>query len=280
MSISLVLLVGAGLFLRTLHNLRSVDIGWNPHNLVFVRVDAEGGQFDDERKFRFFQEGMDRLRALPGVRHATVSKPTLMSGGVSGTAMYVQGRVIQRQGQLRGRARRHQSRRSSPRIISTTMGIPLVAGRGFTDRDHQKAPEVAVINQAAARKFFPNENPIGRKFGFSIDDDPNTEIVGVLRDVRYNDLREEPPATMYLPHRQGNPEDLVFSIRTAVDPSGVMSAARSAMTPPSTPVCLSSQWRRRCRRSSGGSRRRKSSRRRIRFLAASLCSSPRSVCSA
>ena len=82
-AISLVLLVGAGLFLRTLDNLRSVDIGWNPQNLVFVRVDAEGAQLDNDRKLRFFQDGMDRLRAIPGVRHATVSKPTLMSGGCS-----------------------------------------------------------------------------------------------------------------------------------------------------------------------------------------------------
>ena len=164
-SISLVLLVGAGLFLRTLHNLRSVDIGWNPHNLVFVRVDAEGAQFDDAGKFRFFQEGMERLRALPGVRHATVSKPTLMSGGGFGTAMYVQGRVYPK-----GKDSYVEERDDINRVVVApnyfeAMGIPLVAGRGFTDRDHEKAPEVAVINQAAARKFFPNENPIGRKFG-------------------------------------------------------------------------------------------------------------------
>lgn len=239
-SISLVLLVGAGLFLRTLDNLRNVDIGWDPKNLVFVRVDAEGSQFDEQRKFRYFQEGIDRLRAIPGVRSATVSKPTLMSGGVYGTALYVAGRVYPK-----GRDSYVEARDSINRVVVgpdyfDTMGIPLVAGRVFTERDSKKAPEVAIINEAAARKFFPNENPVGRRFGTAVDNDPNIEIVGVLRDTRYNDLREAPPATMYLPHLQADPEDLVFTIRTAGDPASVMSAARSAVNAadPSVPVII------------------------------------------
>jgi predicted permease len=229
-SISLVLLVGAGLFLSTLDNLRSVDIGWDPQNLLFVRVDAEGAQLDNARKLRFFQEGMDRLRTIPGVRHATVSKPTLMSGNVSGTGFYVQGRV-----HPKGKDSFEEGRNDIHRVVVApnyfeAMGISLVAGRGFTERDNERAREVAVINQAAARKFFPNEHPIGRKFGQTIDDTPDTEVVGVLSDVRYNDLREQPPPTMYVPHLQSNPEDLVFSIRTAGDPTTVMNAARAAVS--------------------------------------------------
>jgi predicted permease len=237
-AISLVLLVGAGLFLRTLDNLRNVDIGWNPQNLVFVRVDTEGAQLDNDGKLRYFQDGMDRLRVIPGVRHATVSKPTLMSGGVSGTGFYVQGRVYPK-----GKDSYVEGRDNINRVVVApnyfeAMGIPIVAGRGFTDRDNEKAPEVAIINQAAARKFFPDENPIGRNFGASVDDTPNTQVVGILRDVRYNDLREEPPPTMYIPHRQHNPEDLVFSIRSAGDPTNVMNAVRSAVSAanPNIPV--------------------------------------------
>ncbi len=227
-AISMVLLVGAGLFLRTLDNLRSVDIGWNPQNLVFVRVDAEGAQLEDDRKLRFFQDGMDRLRAIPGVRHATLSKPTLMSGGMFSTGFYVQGRIYPKGRDVEGRD-------SINRVVVApnyfdAMGIPLLAGRGFTERDDSRSPNVAVINQAAARKFFPNENPIGRRFGASADETPDMEVVGILRDVRYNDLREEPPPTMYLPHRQHNPEDLVFTIRTAGDPVSVMHAARAAVS--------------------------------------------------
>ena len=229
-SISLVLLVGAGLFLRTLDNLRGVDLGWNPNNLVFVRVDAEGARLDDQGKFRYLQDVMDRLRAIPGVTHATVSKPTLMSGGTSSTAMYVQGRVYPKVRDSYMAERVDINRVIVAPNYFEAMGIPLISGRGLTDRDNEKAPKVAVINQAAARKFFPGESPIGRKFGTSIDDTPDIEIVGILRDTRYNNLREQPPATMFLPHLQNNPEDLVFTIRTAVDPGGVMNAVRAAVS--------------------------------------------------
>ena len=105
------------------------------------------------------------------------------------------------------------------------------------------------------------------------------EVVGILRDVRYNDLREPPPPTMYVPHRQNNPEDLVFTIRTAGDPVSVMSAARAAVsdTNPDIPVVTVRDAD--VGRSSSGSRRKKFSRRRIRSSAASRCSSPRSACS-
>ena len=89
---------------------------------------------------------------------------------------------------------------------------------------------MAIINEAAARKFFPSENPIGRRFGHSPEGTGNIEIVGVLRDVRYNSLREQPPPTLYMPHLQSNPEDLVFSVRTAGDPANVMSALRAAVS--------------------------------------------------
>lgn len=227
-SISVLLLVGAGLFLRTLDNLWKVDLGFDPRNLVFVRVDAEGSGLSDERKFQFLQDGMNRLKTIPGIKDATVSKPTLMSGGESGTAMFVQGRDYP--GERYVGERDDISRVVVAPNYFATMGIPLVSGRGFTERDHQKAPEVAMINEAAVRKFFPNEDPLGRRFGTAIDDRDEIEIVGVLRDVRYNNLRELPPPTLYLPHRQSNPEDLAFSVRTAGDPANLLRAVRAAVS--------------------------------------------------
>jgi predicted permease len=229
-AISLVLLVGAGLFLRTLENLRSVDIGFDPQNLVFVRVDAEGTKYTDEQKYRFLQDGMQRLQAIAGVKTVTVSRPTLMSGSVNGTGMFVQGRSYPR-----GRASYMPERDDINRVVVSpsyfaTMGIPLLAGRGFSDRDTGQAPKVAIINEAAARKFFPDENPVGRRFGQSPEKSNEVEIVGVLRDVRYNSLREPPPATLYVPYLQASPEDLVFTLRTASDPSSVMASARTVVS--------------------------------------------------
>jgi predicted permease len=227
-SISLVLLVGAGLFLRTLDNLRRVDVGYDPNNLVFVRTFPSTTEYDATYRASFFQQGIERLEAVPGIRAATLSVPTLLSGSVNTTGMFVQGRV-------------HPAGRSLGDIVGIhrvvvapnffeTMGVPLVAGRGLTDRDHARAPRVAVINQAAVRKFFPNEDPIGRRFGSSAETSGEIEIVGVVRDVRYNSLRQAAPPTLYVPHMQRGPDGLIFTVRTIGDPTVVMPALRQAVS--------------------------------------------------
>ncbi len=227
-AISLALLVGAGLFLRTLDNLRRVDVGFDPENLVFVRVNPDSRQFDQEYRTRFFQEGMTRLQAVPGVRAATVSVPTLLSGAVNGTVMYVRGRTVP--------GSKYVSERDDiNRVVVApnyfaTLGIPLAAGRSFTERDDARAPSVAIINEAAARKFFPNENAVGRRFGHSVDNTDAIEIVGVLRDVRYNSLREPAPPTMYTPYLQHGSNDLVFTIRTRTDATNLLRSIRTVIT--------------------------------------------------
>ena len=226
-SISLVLLVGAGLFLRTLGNLYRVDVGFDPDNLVFVRVLPSTSDYDAEYRSAFFSDGVERLRALPGVRGATLSAPTLLSGGVNTTGLFVHGRVYPA-GRLSNDVIGIHRVVVAPNFFET-MGIPLVAGRPLTDRDHATAPNVAVINQTAARKFFPNDNPIGRRFGSSRETSGDVEIVGVIRDVRYNSLREPPPPTLYVPYMQRGPEGLVFTVRTAADPAAMMPSLRRAI---------------------------------------------------
>jgi predicted permease len=229
-SISVVLLVGAGLFLHTLNNLRNVDVGFDPQNLLFVRVDTEGAGVTDERRFQFLREAMDGLQTVSGVRSATVSRPTLLSGGGFETGLFVQGRVYPG-----GRTAYESDRDDINYVIVApnyfaTMDIPLVSGRSFTDRDDKRSPEVAIINEAAAGKFFPNENPVGRRVGRSPENSGNIEIVGVLRDARYDNLREPPPPTLYLPYLQIGPDDLVFTVRTVGDPATLMSAVRTAVS--------------------------------------------------
>jgi predicted permease len=226
-SISLLLLVGAGLFLGTLDNLRRVDVGYDPQNLVFVRTLPNPTEYDAERRTQFFKQGVERLRGLPGVRAATLSAPTLLSGNTSGTGMFVNGRVYPT-GLALGDSININRVVVAPNFFET-MGIPLVAGRNFIDSDHAKAPKVAIINQAAARKFFSNENPIGRRFGSSVETSGDIEIIGVLRDVRYNSLRQAPPPTLYIPYTQRGPEGLVFTVRTIGDPAAVMPAIRRAV---------------------------------------------------
>jgi predicted permease len=109
------------------------------------------------------------------------------------------------------------------------MGIPLLAGRGFTSGDHATAPKVVVINDAAVRKYFSGENPIGRRFGSSLETAGQLEIVGVLRDVKYNSVRDEVPPTMYVPYLQTRLGGAVFEVRTTAAPAGTVGAIREAV---------------------------------------------------
>ncbi len=224
-SISLVLLVGAGLFLRTLDNLKRVDIGYDPNNLVFVRTLPKARPSSTQRiepaSFSRAWSGSGPCRACG---QATVSMPTLLSGGANGTGMFVQGRVHPT-GRVTG-SRSPSTASSSRRIFSRRWEFHSWPAADVTEHDHAKAPKVAVINQAAARKFFPNENPIGRRFGTSAETSGDIEIVGVLRDVHYNSLREAPPPTMYVPYRAARAGGLIFTVRTAGDPAALMPAIR------------------------------------------------------
>jgi predicted permease len=225
-AISLVLLIAAGLFLRTLHNLRNVDVGFNTRNLVMFRVNPGLNRYDDARLTPLYQQLTERLRSVPGVRHVAMSNVPLLSGSVNSTSIFVEGRTYA-PGQREG----HGIHRLvvSPEFFDT-MEMPMRLGRSFTERDSQNAPKVVVINEAAVRKYFPNENPIGHRIGSSIERAGQLEIVGVLRDAKYNSVRDPPPPTQYVPTlQQARMDAAVFQLRTVGDPVAVVGAIREAV---------------------------------------------------
>jgi len=222
-AISLMLLIGAGLFLRTLQNLRRVDVGFNPNNVVLFRVNPSLNRYDAARQQLLYDRLDERLRAIAGVRAVAWSSPALLSGSVNSTSIFVQGRTY---------APEHRD--DIYRIVTSpaffeTMEIPLVAGRGFTARDRDGAPLVAVINEAAARKYFPNESPLGRRFGSRLEESSKLEVIGVLRDAKYDSVRDAAVPTMYVPYQQ-NPRDVAtFEVRTSGDPLAAVSSIRDAV---------------------------------------------------
>jgi predicted permease len=226
-AISLVLLVGAGLFLRTLHNLRQVDVGFNPENLLLFRVNPSLNRYDEQRMTALYRDMLERLATVPGVRGAAMSNPALLSGSVNGTSIFVQGRVYP-QGRPQGDSNSINRLVISPNFFEV-MGISLVNGRAFNERDTNTSPKVVVINEAAARKYFPNEDPVGKRFGSSPETAGQQEIVGVLRDAKYNSVRDPAPPTMYVPYTQARVGASTFELRTAGLPSGVMGAVREAV---------------------------------------------------
>ena len=225
-AISLVLLVGAGLFLRTLNNLRQVDVGFNPRNLLLFRINPQLNRYDEKRQLALYTQLLERISAVPGVRAVALSNPALLSGSVNSTSIFVQGRVYEA-------GRRDLDNSINRLVISTnffeTMEIPVVLGRGFNARDNETAPKVVVINEATVKKYFPNENPIGQRFGSSIETTNQLEVVGVLKDAKYNSVRDPAPPTMYVPYHQSRAGSAVIEVRTAADPTSVTSGVREAV---------------------------------------------------
>lgn len=222
-AISLVLLVGAGLFLRTVDNLQRVDVGFNPDNLVLAGVDPQLSGYDSGRATALYARLTQWLQAVPGVRGVTWSNPMLLAGGVNSTRLY-------RPGDLReeGADRDIHRLRIAPNFFEV-MEIPLVAGRALGERDGDGAPRVALLNEAGVRKFFGDVNPLGQRFGSRPEDATAIEVVGVVRDARYDELRGEPPPTMYVPFTQYGVASMFMGIRTAGDPAAAIGAVREAV---------------------------------------------------
>ena len=225
-AISLVLLVGAGLFLRTLTNLRHVDIGFNPQNLLLFRVNPQLNRYDEKKTAALYRDMLERLGSVPGVSAVALSAPALLTGSVNSTAIFVHGRTYAPD--VRDRDNSINRLVVSPNFFDV-MGIPVLSGRGFSDRDSDTAPKVVMINQAAATKYFPNENPIGQRMGSNLEIAGQLEIVGILRDVKYNSVREAAPPTMFVPYTQTRIGNAAFEVRTRSAPAGVTGAVREAV---------------------------------------------------
>ncbi len=226
-ALSLVLLFGAGLFVRTLVNLSTMDIGFDRNNLLLFGVNAPQAGYKGIRLGDFYSQVERGLQSLPGVTSATMSAHRLLSGGMRSSGILVPGYSAP-DGKTPSVAVLHVS----PSFFDT-MRIPLLLGRGLDPQDDENRPKVAIVNQSFVRKFFPGEQPVGRTFTFSRREgkNPSIEIVGVVKDARYNNLRRDQPAILYLPVRQDleGIGSMNFEIRTSGDPKAVIPAARAVV---------------------------------------------------
>lgn len=218
-ALSLFLLIGAGLFVRSLQKLRGLDLGFDRENVVLFSLDLGTG-YDAARATNLFRRLLERLETLPGTRSASLSSYGLLSNNYWGDKVIAQGYTprpdedLTCHGQIIG-----------PRFFET-MGIPLLLGRDFSSQDDQLR-RVAIINQAMARDFFPNENPIGKRFSIIGQTDQPIEIVGVVKDAKYQTLRERAPRTFYLPFfQQLGASDTTFELRTFIQPAGLAESIR------------------------------------------------------
>jgi predicted permease len=230
-ALSLLLLVGAGLFVRTLLNLQRVDPGFNTRNLLLFNIQPGLIGYKDERLLQLFQQMSERLEAVPGVQKVTFSNNTLLARGSSSRSVFLRS-ALTATPDAEGRIKE-----SGPGYINhvrenffEVMEIPVLTGRGFTAQDEANAPKVVVVNQTFANKYFPQENPIGKRFTFDFRKPDEIEIIGLAKDAKYTRQRDEVPPTVYIPWRQEqrSMSGATFELRTAGDPMAVVAAVRQA----------------------------------------------------
>ena len=224
-ALSLVLLVGAGLEVRSFLRLMKVDPGFDPTNVLTMRVGLPGKKYPEaEQGTAFFQRALENLKALPGVKVAAIVSAVPFGEDDLIFSVAVEGRPPAPPGQ-------HPSANwysVSPGYFRA-MGIPLVKGRLFNDRDIRTSPRVTIINETMARKVFPGEDPIGKRITMGIESQAVREIVGIVKDVKHYGLESDVTLQMYEPYLQIPNQGMTFLLRTGSSPTDLAPAARRAI---------------------------------------------------
>ncbi len=222
MAISLVLLVGAGLMMRSVVKLLEVRPGFDPHNVLSVSLSLPRARYDNAQKVSdFVAQLQERVGAQPGVRSVGAVDLLPMAGSGQTTTFVVEGKPAP----ARGSEPEANYRVATPTYFST-LGIPVQKGRAFTAHDKADSPPVALINETMAREFFPGEDPVGRRLLDPDGQNPPTEIVGVVGDVKHWGLDDKPESFLYLPHAQVGGRFITLVARTDGDPAAMATAVR------------------------------------------------------
>ena len=230
-ALSLLLLVGAGLFVRTLLNLQRVDPGFNTQNLLLFEVQPSLIGYKDEKLRQVYQQISERVEAIPGVQAVTFSRLALLSQSSSSSSVFLRDALNatpDSEGRIKptGDGYRHIVREN----FLEAMGIPLLQGRSFGPQDNTTSPRVVVVNQTFANQYFPGESAVGKRFTFDTSKPDELEIIGVCRDAKYARQRDEVPPTVYSSYRQERPlANATFEVRTTGDPNGAVASVRNVV---------------------------------------------------
>ncbi len=217
-AISFLILFAAGLFIRTLNNLHSVQLGYARENVLLFSLNARQAGYRDPEITTFYANLRKRLESIPGVSSATLSQSSIINAGFAGPAI----RGPMKIGAITVVGARALA--AGPRFL-TTMQIPILAGREIDDRDQPGSSPVAVISEGLARTYFGNENPVGRRITLP-DEKRDLEIVGVSANLRYGGLKneEESAMTMFVAVSQFSADRVTYALRTAGDPLGYVQS--------------------------------------------------------
>ena len=226
-ALALVLLVGAGLMLKSLYHLIQVSPGFQPARVLYMEMDLHSDQYSkDPAILNFWQQVLDRVRVIPGVESSALGTAVPLTGNHQRSDITIEGLPIPGPGEFP-----HPDRHTISAGYITTMGIPLLRGRNFSDADNETASDVALINSTMARRFWNDGDPIGKRFlwGHPGKDEKWITIVGVVADNKLYGLDNPARLEVYSPYRQRPSADMSLLVRSAVDPASLTSAVRAAV---------------------------------------------------
>ncbi|HLX00152.1 MAG TPA: ABC transporter permease [Candidatus Acidoferrales bacterium] len=228
-ALALVLLAGAGLMMKSLYRLFSVDSGFRADRVLTMEMDLRSTQYSKAgAALNFWQQVLERVSALPGVETTAVGTVVPFANNHSRADISIDGRAFS------GNERNpHPDYHAISPGYLHALGIPLLHGRTFTDQDNETAPLVGLINSTLARRYWSNEDPIGKRFAFGGHPGPNTKwitIVGVVGDTKLYGLENPMKIEIYLPYRQQTHNDMTLLVRSAIDPAGLISSIKAAIT--------------------------------------------------
>src|SRR5690242_18336125 len=234
--VCLISLVGAGLFLISLRNARTMDPGFDTKNLAMLSFDLGALNYDAPRAREFERRALEAAQNTPGVRSAALSNTIpLFNGGF--------GRTLFKEGEDNNNGQSgHVTQYSvmSPEYLQT-MGIAMVRGQGFDSTIRENTPRVAIINETAAKQIWPNEDPIGKRFTFFRDKEPS-QVIGIARDSTYNALGEAPRPYMYVPLIQNPNAAITVFFRTQGDPRSALSSVRAQIQAMDRNLPITNVW--------------------------------------
>jgi predicted permease len=223
----LALLVVAGLLLKSFHRLLEVDPGLNPRSVLTLTFDLPEKKYSEQLQVDFYRQLLARAQALPGVVSAAAVTPLPLSGGNAIITFQIDGHPVPKS----------EEPSADIKVVSSnyfhTLEIPFMSGRDFSDHDDSKSPGVVIVNQEFARRYFPNENALGKRItpGASNHGEPQPrEIVGIVSNVKSRKLDSEIVPEYYIPNSQLNFGSMTVVLRTSVDPHSLTSAMRGVVT--------------------------------------------------
>ncbi|MFN0124176.1 MAG: ABC transporter permease, partial [Blastocatellia bacterium] len=223
-ALSMILLIGGGLMLRALQRAETVALGFEPQNTIEVSFDLRLQGYDSGQGREMEKRILERVRALPGVSAAAIADMVPVDLHFGSSAIFIEGQSPERT----ARTPRAFASRVSPGYFEA-MRTRLIEGRGFSEQDNEQAPRVAIVNETLARRFWPGERPLGKRFRFGGPGQPLLEIVGVAQDGKYAAVNEDPKPFVYRPLWQSalNPSSLL--VRAETDPPQLIAAVRNEL---------------------------------------------------